>query len=319
MRVALAQGEPRPLRFGVLAVAPADPAGWRQQARSAEELGYSALLMPDHLDGQWGPLTSLAVAAEHTSRIALGTLMLAVGLRNPVVLAKELLTLAQFAPGRLEIGLGAGWFDADHTAAGLTLGPPGPRIQRAEEAMQILQGLWTDHKLTFKGRHFALADAIGEPRPPEPGQVKWVLGGGGRQLLAAAARHADVVPVSARMASGGKDSSFGSTATAAEFDRRIAWLRRCAGPRMAHIEVQCLVFACAVVADRDRYAARVLSPMFGLPPAQALASPLALAGPTEQICDQILAHRERFGISYWVVRGTQLRQFAPVVARLTGL
>jgi len=310
-------GAARRLRFGVLAAPPADPAAWRRQARRAEELGYSALLMPDHLDGQWGPLTSLAVAAEQTSRIALGTLMLAVDLRNPVVLAKELLTLAQLAPGRLEIGLGAGWFGTDYAAAGLALGAPGSRIDRVEEAVQILQSLWADHRLTFAGRHFAVTDALGEPRPPEPDGVRWVLGGGGQRVLAVAARHADIVSVSAQMTSG-KDSSFGASATAAEFGRRIAWLRRCAGPRMAGLEVQCLVFAAAVTADRDRYAARVLSPMFGLSPAEALASPLALAGPAEQIGDQILAHREQFGISYWVVRSTLLEQFAPVVARLTG-
>jgi probable F420-dependent oxidoreductase len=309
---------PRPLRFGVLAAPARDAPAWRRTARRAEELGYSALLVPDHLGQQWGPLVSLAIAAEQTDRIALGTLMLAVDLRCPVVLFKELATLGQFAPGRLEIGLGAGWFAGDFTASGVALAPPATRIERLDEAAQILKGLWAHKRLSFRGRHYQVAEASGEPRPPDPDAVRWVLGGGGRRVLEVAARHADIVSLSARMSSGAKDSSFGASATAGQFDRRAGWLRHFAGDRLAGIEVQCLVFAAAVVADRDRYAARVLSPMFGLPPELALDSPLALAGTVGQICDQLLARRERFGISYWVVGGAQMEQFAAVVSKMSG-
>lgn len=307
---------PRPFRFGVLVTPPPDAPSWLRTAQRAEELGYSALLVPDHADQQWGPLVSLAAAAGHTERIALGTLMLAVDMRAPLVLFKELATLAHLAPGRLEIGLGAGWLSADYAAAGIPLAPPGVRIERLDEAMQIIKALWSQGQVTFCGRHYQMTDAAGEPRPPAGG-VRWVLGGGGRRVLEVAVRHADIVSLSARMRSR-KDPSFGATATAAQFARRTAWLRTLAGERLASLEIQCLVFAAAVVADRDRYARRVLGPMFGLPPEQALDSPLALVGPVEQICGQLHTHRDRFGISYWVIRGTAMEQFADVITAMKG-
>jgi probable F420-dependent oxidoreductase len=310
-------GEPRPFRFGVLAGQARDPAGWRHTARRAEELGYSALLVPDHLDQQWGPLVSLAVAAEQTQRIALGTLMLAADLRRPAVLFKELATIAQLAPGRLEIGLGAGWLAGDFAAAAVELDPAATRIDRLEEAVQILKGLWERRRLTFHGQHYQVTDAAGEPRPADPA-VKWVLGGGGRRVLQVAARHADIVSLSARMSSGRKDSSFGATATAEQFDRKVGWVRCFAGDRLAGIELQCLILAAAVVPNRERYATRVLSPMFGLPAARAMESPLALAGTVHQICADLRARRERFGISYCVIPGAQMEPFAEVVAELDG-
>jgi probable F420-dependent oxidoreductase len=308
----------RAMRFGLLAEPAADAAGWRRTVGRASDLGYSALLVPDHLDRQWGPLVSLAIAAEQGGKLALGPLMLATGLRNPVLLFKELATLAQFAPAGLEIGLGAGWLAADFTCAGAEFAAPATRIGQLSEAVQILKALWADGQVSFQGGHYQITDAPGRPRPPAGTAVKWVLGGGGRRMLEVAARHADIVSLSARMFSGHKNSAFGRTATAEEFGRRAEWVRDYAGDRLPGIELQCLVFAAAVVADRHRYANRVLSPMFGLPPDQALASPLALVGLEEEICGQLLSHREQFGISYWVVRGAQMEQFAPVVAKMTG-
>lgn len=306
----------RPFRFGVLAGSTGT--ALRRDARRAEELGYSSFLVPDHLGQELGPLVSLAVAAEHTERIALGTLMLAVDLRRPVVLFKELATLEQLAPGRLEIGLGAGWFAPDFTRSGTPFDPPGRRIDRLDEAVTILKGLWTQPRFSFQGQHYVIADAYGEPRPSAPAATRWTLGGGGRRMLEVAARHADIVSLSARMASGGKDTSFGVSAIAAAFDRRAAWVRDLAGDRFAALELQTLVFATAVGTDSARYADRVLSRMFGLPAADALASPLALVGTVDEICERLLAHRDRFGISYWVINAAHSTAFADVVAKLDG-
>src|SRR5439155_5159997 len=211
-------------------------------------------LVPDHLGQEWGPLVSVAMAAGCTERIAVGTLMLAVDLRRPVVLFKELATLAQFAPDRLEIGLGAGWYGPDFTRAGADMDPPSVRIQRLDEAARIIKGLWTGRRFSFSGKHFTVAEAVGEPRPPRPDAARWAMGGGGRRMLEVAVRHADIVSLSARMSSGAKDSTFGRSATAEEFDRRAAWVRRLAGDRLADIELQCLVFAGAVTDDSGRYA-----------------------------------------------------------------
>ncbi|TDC79214.1 TIGR03621 family F420-dependent LLM class oxidoreductase [Streptomyces hainanensis] len=307
--------DPRPFRFGVLAGGARNAAAWREQCRRAEDLGYSSLLVPDHMDREWGPLTSLAIAAEHTSSLALGTLMLAAGLRQPAVLYKELATLDQAAPGRLEIGLGAGWLDSDFIRAGLPVEPAPVRIERLEETSLILRELWDRGTVTTRGRLVSADGAVGEPRP-QP--ARWAMGGGGRLMLRAAARHADIVSLSAQLSSGRKDSTFGPSARAERFDERVRWVREAAGTRTVEHEFQCLLFAAAIVPDSARYADRVLSRQFGLPPAEALDSPLALIGGVNEVCDRLLARRERYGISYWVLPAAQQEPFAEVVARLAG-
>jgi probable F420-dependent oxidoreductase len=307
----------RPFRFGVLAAGARDAAAWRGQARDAESMGYHGFLVPDHLGQEWGPLVSLAIAAEATTSIVLGTLMLAIDLRVPTVLFKELATLAQIASGRLEIGLGAGWLAQDYARAGVPMAPAGSRIDRLDEAAGMLRTLWTEHRLTHCGRHYTVADAVGAP-PTATSEVRWVMGGGGHRMLRVAAAHADVVSLNARMSGGTKGSSFGETATIDRFVERVGWVRAAAGDRFADIELQCMAHACAVTADRERYGSRVLARMFGLDPAEALASPLALVGTVEEICDRLQHLRGRLGISYWVVPSAQQGPFAGVVARLAG-
>jgi probable F420-dependent oxidoreductase len=235
-----------------------------------------------------------------------------------VVLYKELATLAQLVPGRLEIGMGAGWLRADFTRAGVPFDPPSTRIERLDEAVTILKGLWRQQQFSMDGKHYSIVDASGDPRPPTAEQPRWTLGGGGRRVLAVAARHADIVSMSARLSSGSKDATFGASATAGAFVRRARLVRQLAGDRIADIELQTLVFAVAIVPDSGRYAERVLSRMFGLPAAEALASPLALVGTVGEVCERLAAHRDLLGTSYWVIPAAQMTGFAGVVAKLSG-
>lgn len=302
-------------RFGVLAGPLSDVDAWRQRARQAEELGYSSLLVPDHMGREWGPLVSLAVAAGCTTRLQLGTLMLAVDLRLPSVLFKELATLDLLAPGRLEIGLGAGWFGQDFERAGVPMAPHATRIERLDEAAALLRQLWDTGTASRQGGHYPVAGAVGTPRP-QP--ARWTMGGGGRRMLRTAVRHADIVSLNARLDSAAKGSQFGQSATAAAFDRRTAWVKEFAADRGTDPQVQCLAHAAAVVPDAKRYGDRVLARMFGLPVEDALDSPLSLVGTVEEIVTRVLDRRERFGISYYVVPAAQVADFAPVVERLSG-
>src|SRR5271156_3938835 len=119
-----------PFRFALhTSVAPTMPAGGGR-ARRAEDLGYSALYVTDHFDAQFGPLVAMTVAAEATESLHVGTLVLNNDLRNPVVLAKEIATLALAAEGRIEIGLGAGWLRTDYEEAGVAYDEPGVRVGR---------------------------------------------------------------------------------------------------------------------------------------------------------------------------------------------
>src|SRR5271156_249223 len=100
-------------RFALQASGAASPAAWRDLARKAEDLGYSILYVPDHLEDQWAPMVALAVAAEATTTLRVGTLVLDNDFRHPVVLAKEAATLDVVTGGRFELGMGAGWMSAD--------------------------------------------------------------------------------------------------------------------------------------------------------------------------------------------------------------
>ncbi|MFD6530898.1 TIGR03621 family F420-dependent LLM class oxidoreductase [Streptomyces sp. NPDC060184] len=305
----------RPFRFGVLAGGAQNVADWESLSARCEEAGYSSLLVPDHMNREWGPLVSLALAARTTRTLALGPLMLGAGLRRPSVLYKELATLDLIAPGRLEIGVGAGWLASDFTRAGIEVESASARIDRAVEAVTLLRRLWDEGGASFTGRFHQVIDAVGEPRPRP---ARWTMGGGGPRVLRAAALHADIVSLSARLVSGAKDSRFGPSARAVEFDQRVRWVREAAADRAEQPELQCLIFAASLTKSPERYADRVLSRMFGLPAAEALDSPLALVGDVAEVCERLEERRERFGISYWVLPAAQAEAFAPVVARLTG-
>src|SRR5688500_1324264 len=139
-----------PFRFGVQAGGPiGSRAEWVDVARRVEELGYSALTIPDHFDDQLAPTVALMAAADATTTLRLGALVWCNDYRHPVVLAKETATLDLLSDGRLELGLGAGWMRTDYDHAGLAYDSPGTRIDRMLEAIQILEGLFADGPLTF--------------------------------------------------------------------------------------------------------------------------------------------------------------------------
>src|SRR5215471_14868401 len=106
-------------RFALQASKAASPGAWRDLARKTEDLGYSTLYVPDHLDDQWAPMVAVTVAAEATTTLRVGTLVLDNDFRHPVVLAKEAATLDLASDGRLELGLGAGWMAADYEKSGI--------------------------------------------------------------------------------------------------------------------------------------------------------------------------------------------------------
>jgi probable F420-dependent oxidoreductase len=303
-----------PFRFGVqTAVAPTMSA-WRDQARMAEDLGYSTLYVSDHLDAQFEPLVALTVAAEATSTLHVGSGVLNNDLRNPVVLAKEIATLGLAAEGRVEVGVGAGWLRSDYEQAGIEYDEPAVRVDRLAESLAIMKTLWSEGEATFEGQHYTVTGARCEPRPASPPRV--LVGGGSRRILTVAAEHADTVGVNTSLASGQKGGDLASQATFDHFDRCLGWVRDGAGDRFGSIELQIMAFATKVVPS-SRAAARTAS-MLGFPGEDALELPIVLIGTPDELSDQLLKRRERWGFSNIVVPGEAMESFAPVVARLAG-
>jgi probable F420-dependent oxidoreductase len=289
-------------------------ADWRDRARAAEGLGYSALYVTDHFDPQFGPLVALTVAAEATETLHVGTLVLNNDLRNPVVLAQEIASLGLAAEGRIEVGLGAGWLRTDYEETGIDYDAAGVRVDRLAESLTILKSLWRDGETTFEGAHYTVRGARCDPRPESPPRL--IVGGGGRRVLTVAATQADIVGVNTSLASGEKGGDMASQASFDHYDRCLGWVREAAGDRFDSLELQIVAFLVNVVGSR-RAAARTAS-MLGFPGEEALDLPIVLLGTEDELCERLTERRERWGFSNVVVPGEAMEAFAPVVARLAG-
>jgi probable F420-dependent oxidoreductase len=303
-----------PFRFGVHASVAPTMSAWRDQARMAEDLGYSTLYVADHLGAQFGPLVATTVAAEATSTLHVGTVVLNNDLRNPVVLAKEIATLGLAAEGRVEVGLGAGWLQTDYTQTGIEFDPAGVRVDRLAESLSVMKTLWREGEATFTGKHYSLREAHCEPRPEALPRV--IVGGGSRRVLTVAARHADTVGVNTSLATGLSAGDLASQATFDHYDRCLTWIREAAPDRFDSIELQMMAFATKIVTSR-RAAARTAT-MLGLPGEDALELPIVLIGAVDELCERLLEYRKRWGFTNIVVSGDAMQSFAPVVDQLAG-
>jgi len=310
----------RAFRFGVITSHAADGPEWRARARRAEALGYSTLLMPDHFQDQWEPVVGLAVAAEATERLNVGTLVFDNDYRHPVMLAKSIATLDRATGGRVEFGLGAGWKRSDYDETGLSYDAPGVRIERMTESLAIMRTLWTSPEpVHFSGAHYTIAGAIGTPRPHSRPGPRVCIGGGGKRMLTFAGREADIVAVNATMTAGALDPSVAVTANPAAFDEKVAWVHAAASAagRLDDIELQC---HCPLVAltDNRRSVLDALAPAFACPPDEAGDIPLAMVGTIDEMSEAVVHRRDRWGFTYTIVPDDAMETFAPVVAELAG-
>ena len=304
-----------PFRFGLQCRGAADGPAWRALAREAEDLGWSTLTLPDHLEGAFAPTPALIAAADATTTLRVGTMVYANDFRHPVVLAKEAATLDVLTAGRFDLGIGAGWMTTDYEQAGLPLDRAGVRIDRLAEALEVLRGLWSEEPCTVDGEHYRVRGLDGQPKPLTPGGPPLLIGGGGPRVLRLAAAHADVVGVNVNLAAGVIDSRAFPDGTPEATDQKLQWIREAAGERDPELHVR--VHLAMVTDDRDGVVDQ-LAGGFGLTPDQAIATPHALVGDVSQICDQLVERRERWGISYLGLSADQLEPFAPVIARLAG-
>lgn len=286
-------------------------------ARRAEDLGYHALTIADHLDTQVGPLTTLAAAAQATSTLRVGTLVLSNDYRHPVVLAKEIASLDQLSGGRLVLGLGAGWAVDDYERAGIVMDRPGVRIERLTEALDIFEQFFGGGPVEHDGVHYQVHGIVGAPEPVQRSGPPLMLGGGGRRMLSLAGARADIVAVNVNLAGGHIDASVGSDATAARTDEKIAWIRAAAADRDPQPVLQVRQHL-AMITDDVPAVAELFAGALGLTPEQAMASPFQLVGSVEQIVDMLLERRERWGFSDIGLSAEAIDDLAPVVERLAG-
>ena len=169
-------------------------------ARTAEDAGYDAFFRSDHYlamggDGLPGPTDAwitLAGLARETSRIRLGTLVTAATFRLPGVLAISVAQVDQMSGGRVELGLGTGWYEQEHTAYGIPFPSLRERFDRFEEQLQVVTGLWeAEGPFTFEGEHYVVRDSPALPKPFQRRPPVIVGGGGRKRTPRLAATYAD--------------------------------------------------------------------------------------------------------------------------------
>jgi probable F420-dependent oxidoreductase len=304
-------------RFGVQMLE-AEPREWRDKARRVEDLGYSTLYMPDHfVDTRLAPLPAMAIAAAHTTTLRVGALVFDNDYKHPAILAKEMATIDQLTDGRCELGIGAGWMKTDYEALGIVYDSAGVRIERLDEALQVIKGCWAEGPFSFDGRHYRIRDYDAQPKPKQQPRPPVLIGGGGPKVLRLAGREADIVGINPNLRAGAVTTDAARTASQAETIKKLGWIREGAGDRFDAIELQIRYFLCAITDDAMRFATAV-APGFDSTPEEVLGSGAALLGTIPEMIDQLVARREQWGVTNIVVGGDNFVDFAPVVAALAG-
>jgi F420-dependent oxidoreductase-like protein len=174
--------------------------------QESEALGYDMGFVFDHfmpIDGRPGPClegwTLLAALAAQSHRLRVGVLVTGNTYRFPALLAKMAATVDEISNGRLILGMGAGWFEAEHTAYGIPFYTAGQRAHRLVEAVKVVQLLFTQDRSTFSGRYYTLSDAPFDPRGIQRPHPPILIGGMGPKVIRPlAARHADIWNFSVR-------------------------------------------------------------------------------------------------------------------------
>ncbi|MGZ4724089.1 MAG: TIGR03621 family F420-dependent LLM class oxidoreductase [Ilumatobacteraceae bacterium] len=281
-------------------------------AQRLEVLGYDELFSYDHV-GAVDPFIPLMVAAEATTRLRVGPLVINNELHHPALLARTAATVDRLTGGRLVLGLGTGFAQSEHDAIGMLLRDPGPRVTRFEESVVALRSLLDTGAVEVDGAHHQLhVDDIGI-RPVQQ-RVPFLIGGHGKRLVGIAARHADIFQFTGL--THGHDGQLSAGGFGIEAVReRSRWLAEAAGDRSGDIECSALVQAIDIGADA---ADRIDAAIERLDVTRQVIdeTPFALIGSVEQVVDKVQRLRADVGISHYVIRDAEA--FAPVAAMLAG-
>jgi probable F420-dependent oxidoreductase len=309
-----------PFRFAAqLSTTPEGTArSWADQARRAEDLGYSALLMPDHFGDQLAPAPALAAVAGATTTLRMGSLVFGNDYRHPLVLAKEAASLDVLSDGRFELSLGAGWMRSDYDEAGMIYDTPRVRVERFEEAVQVIQGLLrTDGPFSFDGSYYQISEHSLLPRPVQQPGPPLIIGGGGKRVLSFAARHADIVSINVNLREGTGGPETAPNASPERTREKVAWVREAAGERFDQLELNALI-GFVMITDEAAGMAEAMAPHFGISADDALHIPVALLGTLDEMTEELEWRRQEYGISYWSIEADCWEDLGPVVAKLSG-
>jgi probable F420-dependent oxidoreductase len=284
---------------------------WRDLGRRAEDLGFSSVVVPDHVgEGLLSPMIALATMAETTTTLRLGTFVLNNDFRHPALLAREAATIDLLSDGRMELGIGAGHSAPEYAQIGLPFDRASVRVTRLEESARLLRRLFDGDEVTIAGDHYSVtAHRLAPARRPT-----LLVGGNGDRVLRLGAQVADIVGFTGlgRTLPDGQRHEIAWSEP--EIDAKVAVVRDAAGARFDALELNVLVQHIAVTDDRIAVAER-LARELEVDPDELLGAPYMLIGTVAEIVEQLHAARERWGFTYFVTRDAD--QTAPVIAALS--
>lgn len=303
----------RPFHFNVVTSSAKSRQEWIARACRIEELGYTTLVTADHLNLEIDPAVGLMAVADATS-LRIGSHVFGNDFRHPIMLARQAAELDLFSEGRLRLGLGCGYLAEDYRQIGMPFDPVGVRLDRFEEALQIIKAYFHEEQVTFSGRYYQVEGLKSTIRTVQKPHPPIYIGGGGKRVLSIAAREADIVGFVARNNAHGLDWT---TALSAANHEKLEWVRQAAGERFAQLEFSATIFV-VVVTDHAEQVAHQVGSRLGMTAEQTLDCLHVLIGSVDQIIEKLQERRELFGISSIEVVDTHIETFAPIVARLAG-
>ena len=318
----------KPFRFGLQSFNADSAEDWTGQVQKAEELGYSAFHLADHIIGAGPALTAanhpeqnmaaipaMAYAAAVTSKINIGCRVFCVDYHLPVVLIKSAMTIDKLSNGRLELGLGAGWITEEYKALGITKDEPRVRIDRLADVIAGVKAFCGDGLADISNDTLNWSGFAGDPKPVSKPPI--MVGGGSPRVLRLAGREADIVSLNFNNRSGMIGPDGVGLSTEDETQKKVRWIKEGAGDRFGDIEIEIGAYFTFVMDDASPVLGQ-FAQMFGMSEDDMKKHPHALFGSVDEICDELERRRELHGISYITVGKDNMEAFAPVVDRLSG-
>ena len=312
-----------PFRFGVFAEGVRSREALLDTARRAEDGGFATFLIRDFIAEPFGhqlaPLTALATVAAVTRTLRIGSLVFANDYRHPVVLAKEVATLDVLSEGRFEVGLGAGFSRAEYEQAGIAFDPPHVRVERLEEALHVVRGVFADAPFTFAGKYYSVSSLNSFPKPLQRPHPPILVGAASSRMLSLAARHADIIGLQTVSTTRGVVAQDPKVRSASAVSEKIEQVRQAASERFEEIELSTV--ASVIMTDNRQEAAERFARDRGwddIAADEVLEMPSVFIGTVDHIVDEMQDRRERYGISYYVFFDHLMDSVAPLVTRLAG-
>jgi probable F420-dependent oxidoreductase len=288
---------------------------WTAGARRLEEMGYSAVLIPDHVVGTrlWSVFPALTALALATARLRVGTLVIANDFRNPLLLAREFATLDLISGGRVEIGLGAGWFVRDYESLGIPFDRGRVRVERLAEAIAVMKRLFSEDEVTFEGRYYRMKQAQLGPKPVQRPHPPILVAGGGKEILSLAGREADIVGVVGMFDRAGRVKEQREV-TFEAMAEKVGWVREGAAGR----DVELSMFLDVTLTDDPEKAVAELAEQLKRPPEQITESVYRVVGTVADVRARVIRMRDELGVTYFCLRGPDVDKLGPVVQELSG-